>query len=129
MDGKACPLFLILLAQFILGVCGDCDRHGLCRQMVNMIHDQEDECHTMLDCVKPAGIDCMNDMALSNRFVCDAADCIGIAAVLKGGADHEVCVENFPQVVGTSRERSPSSLRGQKEGAVGSWKQKWGNRI
>ena len=109
----------------IIGVLGD---YGLCKQMVNMIQDQEDECHTMLNCVKPAGVDCMNDMALYNRFVCDAADCIGIAAVLKGGADEDACVENFPQVVGTTMERSPTSLRGQK-GPGWKLEAKMGSRI
>ena len=125
--GKGIVLTLALaVAHVIIGVQADCDRSGMCRQMVNIINDEEDDCHTKLDCVKTYGIDCMNDMALFNRFACNAADCIEIAAVLKGGADEDACAENFPQVVGTSMERS-SGIRGEMEGPKGSWKQKFGS--
>lgn len=93
---RAVSLVFYLLAIFVTSSGNplvDCDRHGLCKTIVRIFLEDKDECDNEADCTRADKADCANDQALSNKYYCNAADCIEIQSL---ASSYEACHHWFP---------------------------------
>ncbi len=70
--GTSPPLLVFLLIPFLFlsSVVADCDRYGMCIDMLRRNARAAAVCAISLECTEPERIDCVTDVGFSNDYHC-----------------------------------------------------------